>query len=65
MYTYEDVIETLALRAASRYLTKQPIPWSMTEEDKVFVKSFGQDEIAVEFGVSCLFQPAVLYLMGK
>ena len=65
MYTYEDVIETLALRAATRYLAKQRTPWMMTEEDKIFAKSFGQDEIAVEFGVSCLFQPAVVYLMEK
>lgn len=65
MYTYENTIETLALRAATRYLAKQRTPWMMTEEDKIFAKSFGQDEIAVEFGVSCLFQPAVVYLMEK
>ena len=65
MYTYESTIETLALRAATRYLAKQRTPWMMTKEDKVFAESFHQDEIAVEFGVSCLFQPAVVYLMEK
>ena len=65
MYTYESTIETLALRAATRYLAKQKTPWMMTKEDTVFAKSFDLDEIAVEFGVSCLFQPAVVYLMEK
>ena len=44
MYTYESTIETLALRAATRYLAKQRTPWMMTEEDKIFAKSFGQDD---------------------
>ena len=35
MYTYESTIETLALRAATRYLAKQRTPWMMTEEDKM------------------------------
>jgi hypothetical protein len=60
--TYEDVIETLALRAANRFIHRMPAPWLMNDEDVIFTKAFGHDVDAVHFGVTSLFQDAVRYL---
>jgi hypothetical protein len=60
--TFEDVIETLALRAANRFVHRMPSPWLMNDEDVIYAKAFGQDVDAVHFGVTSLFQDAVRYL---
>ena len=59
---FEDVIETLALRAANRFVSRLELPWMMNEEDVVYAKAFGHDADAVHFGVAALFQDAVHYL---
>jgi len=63
--TYEDVIETLAMRAASRFINELPTPWMMNDEDVVYATAFGHDVDAVSFGVSALFQDAVRYLWNN
>ena len=46
---FEDVIETLALRAANRFVNRIELPWMMNEEDVVYAKAFGHDVDAVHF----------------
>lgn len=63
--SYEDMIETLALRAAARFIHRMPVPWIMNDEDVVYAMAFEHDVDAVHFGVVSLFQDAVRYLSNN
>lgn len=63
--SYEDMIETLALRAAARFIHRMPTPWIMNDEDVVYAMAFEHDVDAVHFGVTSLFQDAVRYLSNN